>query len=571
MFTTLIPHPHTSLSLLTTHHHRHRRHSLSPHRRHCRNTILFHFSLRRRTTSLRRLSAVADASSWLSPSDDYLAADLFRGWLPPPYIPSSKPSGEVYQRFIVVGVGMSTVLLLAALARFSITIKGFRLPLWGSSSSLTVPAMVDAEETETVDYDAVSSEQHAVSETNEIESPVVVTEPVISEKPQSRIITVALDSAQQEAVHMLKKLKIIDDDVKADELCTRRDYARWLVRASSLLERNPKYRISTSIALAGSFISAYEDVPPGDQDFNSIQALAEAGVVSSNLTSKHNLHGYYFSPERFISRRDLIDWRAQLEYDFLTTENEEILNQKLNLLDVREISSDEGSGLLMDMIAGDKSILRRVFGQIRRLQPNKPSTIAQAAVALTSGRMTEAIQNELLRLEAEEISRSIAKEEIKQELLDRGDIERYWAQKMQEAKAHGVEVQQLYMDAIDILEKEKIAKESALNEFSKERAAIDCQKQLLNRLKEEVSEMSEKLITERAQQVSEEENAHNLRYELQIKNEGVLDAKSVLEAEIEALRILRSWIEDEARKSKARSKVLEEVGRRWRCDRNIAQ
>ncbi|XP_074309549.1 uncharacterized protein LOC141644034 [Silene latifolia] len=562
MFTTLIPHPYTSLSLLTHHHHRHnRRNSLSSRRRRL-NTILSNFSLRRSTTFLRRPSAVADALTWIS-DDDRLAADHFRGWFQTPRPPSSEPSGGAYQRFLVVGVGTSVVLLLAVLARFSITVKGFRLPLWSSSSSLTVPVTVVAEETGAVDYDAATSEQHAVSETDEIESPAVVTEPVISEKPQSRIITVALDSTQQEAVHMLKKLKIIDDDVKADELCTRRDYARWLVRASSLLERNPKYKISAAIALGGSFISAYEDVSPRDQDFNSIQALAEAGVVSSKLSPKHY---FYFSPERFVSRWDLIDWRAQLEYDFAASENHEILNQKMNLLDVREISSDDGSGLLMDMIAGDKSILRRVFGQIRRLQPNKPSTVAQAAVALTSGRMTEAIQNELLRLEAEETSRIVAKEEIKQELLDRGDIERYWAQKMQEEKAHGLEVQQLYMDAINMLEKEKIALESAFNGFSRERAAIDCQKQLLNRLKEEVNEMSEKLISERAHQLIEEENVQNLRYELRIKNEGVVDAKSVLEAEIEALRILRSWIEDEARKSKARSKVLEEVGRRWRCE-----
>lgn len=32
-------------------------------------------------------------------------------------------------------------------------------------------------------------------------------------------------------------VQIIEDDFKADELCTRREYARWLVLANSLLER----------------------------------------------------------------------------------------------------------------------------------------------------------------------------------------------------------------------------------------------------------------------------------------------------------------------------------------------
>lgn len=32
-------------------------------------------------------------------------------------------------------------------------------------------------------------------------------------------------------------MQIIEEDVNADELCTRREYARWLVRINSLLER----------------------------------------------------------------------------------------------------------------------------------------------------------------------------------------------------------------------------------------------------------------------------------------------------------------------------------------------
>ncbi|KAK9750541.1 hypothetical protein RND81_02G203900 [Saponaria officinalis] len=550
--TSLIP--HTSLSPLTVN----RRPLSSP----------------RRRITFRRPTAVVYASShlsWLFPGDDHrLDADDFRGWLllQPPPSPLTKTSG--FPTFLVAGIGTSVALLLAAIAHFSFSKKGFRLSLRSPSSSLSSPVALEAEETRSVEFDAATSEQETEDETDVVESPDVVIEPVTLEKHQPQIIIASADSSQQEAVHVLKKLKIMDEDVKADALCTRRDYARWLVRASSLLERNPKYKVSTAVTLAGSFISAYEDMPFVDQDFDSIQALAEAGVVSSKLSSKHNLDGCFnFFPGRFISRKDLIEWRAQLEYDFAATRNQEILKQKVNLLDVREISADEEPGLFMDVLAGDNSLLRRVFGQIRRLQPNKPSTIAQAAVALTSGRMTEAIQNELLRLEAEESSRKVAKEEIKQELLDRGDIESYWSQKIQEEKARGAELEQLYMDAINNLEQEKIVQENAFSGLLRERAAMDCQKQLLNRLKEEVSELSEKLISERAQQVAEEENVRSLSYELQIKNEGVLDAKSVLEAEIEALRILRSWIEDEARKSEARSKVLEDVGRRWRSDRQF--
>lgn len=61
-------------------------------------------------------------------------------------------------------------------------------------------------------------------------------------------------------------------------------------------------------------------------------------------------------------------------------------------------------------------------------------TKAQAAVALTSGRMTEAIYDEILRLEAEHSSRQVAIEEIRSELLDKGDIVRFWNEKMNEGK-----------------------------------------------------------------------------------------------------------------------------------------
>ncbi|KNA20323.1 hypothetical protein SOVF_053410 [Spinacia oleracea] len=552
--------PPTLISLLLTH-----GHSLSPcrHRHLSPITFLTHYSLRSRT--LRLSSAIAERTSnvsWIPPDD--AAADDFGGWAVPDQLTSQKKKG--FPPFLVAGIGTSIAVLVAVLANFVISKNGFRLPLSSSSPGTSVEVAVEVVEAVPTDFDA-SDEEIEVSEKSEADISDVVSKSMASEKHQPRVVDVVVDSNQQEALNALKKLKILDENVKANELCTRREYARWLVRVSSLLERNPKYKITST---SGSVVSAYEDVTNGDKDFDSIQALAVAGVVPSKLSLKHKFDGdLSFSPERFISRRDLIEWRSQLEYGFATTGNPEILKSKLDLMDVRKTSSDEWPGLFMDMLAGDRSLLRRVFGQIRRLQPNKPSTIAQVAVALTSGRMIEAIQSELLRMQDEESSRKAAKEEIRQELLDRGEIERCWAEKMEEEKKRGLEVQQLYIDAVNLLEQEKIFQEGALNGFLKEKAAMDCQKQLLEILKEEINEISERLASERTEQISDEEVTQTLRSDLQIKKEGILDAKSVLEAEIEALRILRSWIEDEAKKSKARSKVLEEVGQRWKWDKQL--
>ncbi|KAL9263950.1 hypothetical protein AKJ16_DCAP08169 [Drosera capensis] len=137
---------------------------------------------------------------------------------------------------------------------------------------------------------------------------------------------------------------------------------------------------------------------------------------------------------------------------------------------------------------------------------------------------------------------------------------------MERERFNGLKVQESYIKALGELEMERNVQEKALGEYWKEKSAIDCQKQLLDQLKMEIDEISERLATEGAEQIAEEENTRVIGNDLQAKWEGVLDAKSILEAKIEAVRILRSWIEDEVRKNQARSKVLEEVERRWRWD-----
>lgn len=178
-------------------------------------------------------------------------------------------------------------------------------------------------------------------------------------------------------------------------------------------------------------------------------------------------------------------------------------------------------------------------GQSRRFQPKKPSTKAQAAVALTSGRMTEAIHNELLRLKAESSARKVEVEAIRSELLDRGDIKRFWDKKLKEERTRGFEVEKAYHAAVSDLEQEKVVQGKHFADNLKEKVAMDCQRQLLLSLKEEVNEMSEKLASERASYVAEQSNLQDLLSDLEFKQERMLDTKSVLKAEIEALRILR--------------------------------
>ncbi|XP_062160060.1 uncharacterized protein LOC133867343 [Alnus glutinosa] len=506
--------------------------------------------------------------SWSSP--DQNANHEYGGWAIVDSPVHKKKTG--LPTFVIGGIGASLAILLAAISHFSLSRRGFRFQLGSPLHTLhgiLSPGGNKGDRGETTGI-AATDGSTLVSDSSPENMPHAT---VSMDKLERIIIPAAVDSTQQEALSLMKKLKIIEEDVKADELCTRREYARWLVRINSSLERNSKYRIIPAISLSGSTVAAFDDIGVEDPDFGSIQALAEAGVTPSKLSQRNSTDNgsegqgdVYFSPERFISRQDLIDWKAQLEYELVPGIVEQISKTKLGFLDAREISSDASVELFTDMLAGDKSILRKVFGQSKRLQPNKPSTKAQAAVALTSGRMAEAIYTELARLEAESSARQAQMEDIRSELLDEGEIQRFWDQKLIEEKTHGLEVEKVYFAAVSDLEQEKFVQEKFFAEYLKEQAAMDCQRQLFLSLKEEVAEMSEKLASERTMYISELHNLQDMFSDLQTKQEGLLDTKSILEAEKEALRILRSWVEDEARKSQARAKVLEEVGRRWKWD-----
>ncbi|PON87030.1 S-layer domain containing protein [Trema orientale] len=527
-------------------------------------------------SGVRLFASIAEPSlqlSWVTPDPN--PNNDYGGWAFSDSPVSQKKRGLPI--FVIGGVGASVALVVAAIAYFSITRKGIRFQI--TSPLRAFDAILNTTDTKgnqssTLDINE-SDGDPLVPEASSESEPIAISEnvtPAFTEKLERVIIPVAVDSTQQEALSVLKKLKIIEDDVKADDLCTRREYVRWLVRMNSLLERDPRHRIIPSASLSGSVNAAFDDVTVQDLDFESIQALAEAGVVSSKLSQNSSYNGLdsegqvCFSPDRFIPRRELIDWKAQLEYQVVPGITEQILTTTLGFMDVKGIALDVAPGFYMDMLAGDKSIIRKVFGQSRRFQPNKPSTKAQAAVALTSGRMAEAIRNELLRLKAESSARKVEIEVIRSELLDRGDIKRIWDEKLNEERIRGFEVEKAYHSALSDLEQEKVVQEKHFADNLKEKVAMDCQKQLLLSLKEEVNEMSEKLASERALYVAEQSNLQDMLSDLESKQEGILDTKSILEAEKEALRILRSWVEDEARKSQARAKVLEEVGRRWKWD-----
>ncbi|MQL82807.1 hypothetical protein Taro_015285 [Colocasia esculenta] len=492
--------------------------------------------------------------------------DGFGGWLIAQ--PETEKKGETshyFPRFRAIGVGASVAVLIAAFVHFSLSRKGIKFQVSMLLPALHGLVMPLRSGTNSQSEDSQNSgqilEDESVIEHNGSIPRIDIEEPASGRK--QHIIPVAADSTQQEALIVLKKLKIVEDDVKPDELCTRREYARWLVKANSLLERNPRHKIVLSVVTGSSVVTAFDDVAVDDPDFWYIQG-AKSNISDESGSVDHRT--FDFEPESCLSRVDLVNWRVQLEYPFVTGIEEKMLRKNLDFMDLDSVGADASPALFMDIQSGNKSITRRVFGNIRRLQPRKPATKAQAAVALTSGRMAEAIQTELRRLEAENASRSAEMEDIRHEIMCRGEIERFWEEKLNEEKIRGLEVQNKYLAALNELNEERMALEKDRADHTKESVALDCQGQLLVSLKEEVKQLQAMLINERASLLAEQESLESEYVELRNRQEATAEAKSILEVEKEALRILRSWVEEEALKSQLRAKVLESAARRWKGD-----
>uniref|UniRef100_A0A3Q7HLU0 Uncharacterized protein n=1 Tax=Solanum lycopersicum TaxID=4081 RepID=A0A3Q7HLU0_SOLLC len=99
---------------------------------------------------------------------------------------------------------------------------------------------------------------------------------------------------------------VIEADVQPGDLCTRREYARWLVSASTILSRTNASKVYSAMYIENVTELAFDDITLDDPDFPSIQGLAEAGLISSKL-SRHDKKSssypdqspFFFTPERF--------------------------------------------------------------------------------------------------------------------------------------------------------------------------------------------------------------------------------------------------------------------------------
>ncbi|EPS74123.1 hypothetical protein M569_00634 [Genlisea aurea] len=180
---------------------------------------------------------------------DGISPDEYNGW---DFFEES-PDRNGFRAFAVAGAVASIVVSVCWRELVS-----FAVPL-----SNAVPIDALSEE--------ISSNEQLVEDAKG--SVVVAGNLVVEEelKPARILLPSAMDSTQQESLLSLKKLGVIEENVQGEELCTRREYARWLVRANTQLERSRKHRINTCAVLSGSSFLAFDDVGVEDPDFEFIQ------------------------------------------------------------------------------------------------------------------------------------------------------------------------------------------------------------------------------------------------------------------------------------------------------------
>ena len=168
---------------------------------------------------------------------------------------------------------------------------------------------------------------------------------------------------------------------RPNEPISRREFARWLVQANNRLHESQS---SKQIRLANPFVEpVFEDVSQTDPDFRMIQGLAEAGLISSPLSSATDPSNALFRGDAPLTRETLIAWKISLDVrKGLPDATVETIQETWGFQDATNITPRMLRAVAADYQNGDRANLRRAFGYTLLFQPQKSVTRAEAAAAL---------------------------------------------------------------------------------------------------------------------------------------------------------------------------------------------
>ncbi|XP_075496116.1 uncharacterized protein LOC142533287 isoform X3 [Primulina tabacum] len=388
--------------------------------------------------------------------------------------------------------------------------------------------------------------------------------------PGKVLVPAVVDQLQSLALSALKDLKVIEDDVQPGDLCTRREYARWLVVASGILTRSTTSKVYPAMYIENISELAFDDIKPDDPDFPSIQGLAEAGLIDSKL-SRHDMQSsldeypspLLFFPESPLSRQDLVSWKLALEKRQLPVVDRKTLQQLSGFIDIDKINLDAWPALVADLAAGEQGIITLAFGYTRLFQPEKPVTKAQAAIALSTGDAATVVSDELARIEAESMAENAVAAHNALIAQVEKDLNASYEKELFQEKEKIDAVQKLAEEArreVELLRAEREERNLAL---MKERAAVDSEMEMLSRLRREVEEQLQTLTSDRVEVSHDKERVSKLRRDAETENQEIARLQYELEVERKALSMARAWAEDEMKRAREQAKALEEARNRW--------
>ncbi|WOH06752.1 hypothetical protein DCAR_0626180 [Daucus carota subsp. sativus] len=394
--------------------------------------------------------------------------------------------------------------------------------------------------------------------------------PALQAFPGKVLVPAVVDQVQGQALAALQVLKVIEADAQPGDLCTRREYARWLVSASSALSRNTVSKVYPAMCIENFTELAFDDVTPEDPDFPSIQGLAEAGLIASKLSRRDMRSSseveetpLCFCPESPLSRQDLVSWKICLEKRQLPVADKKILQQVSGFIDIDKIDPDACPALVADLTAGEQGIVALAFGYTRLFQPDKPVTKAQAAIALATGESSDIVSEELARIEAESMAENaVAAHSALVDQVER-DVNASYEKELSLEREKVDAVEKLAEQARAELEKLKSEREERNIALLKERAAVDSEMEIMSRLRREVEEQLQSLMSDQVEVSYEKERITKLRKDTEMENQEITRLQHELEVERKALAMARAWAEDEAKRAREQAKVLEEARDRW--------
>ncbi|PON51725.1 GPI-anchored adhesin-like protein [Parasponia andersonii] len=388
--------------------------------------------------------------------------------------------------------------------------------------------------------------------------------------PGKVLVPAVVDQVQGQALAALQVLKVIEADVQPSDLCTRREYARWLVSASNALSRNTTSKVYPAMFIDNVTELAFDDITPEDPDFASIQGLAEAGLISSKLSRRDMLSSvdedqepYFFSPESPLSRQDLVSWKMALEKRHLPEADRKVLYQLSGFIDTDKIHPDACPAFVADLSAGEQGIIALSFGYTRLFQPDKPVTKAQAAIALATGEASDIVSEELARIEAESVAENVVSAHTALVAEVEKDINASFEKELLLEREKIDAVERMAVEATRELERLRAEREADNITLVKERAAIESEMEVLSRLRREVEEQLLSLLSNKVEIQYERERISKLRKEAEDESQEIERLQYELEVERKALSMARAWAEDEAQRAREQAKALEEARDRW--------